>query len=386
VLIEFLKVFIVTLVALTVMIVFCVVGVEAYRAGLSLVNLARLLPYALPIALLYAVPGTTLFAACSVYGRISADNEIVAVKSLGISPLCMVWPIVTSAFVLSLGVVWLNDFAVSWGRTGTRRVIFESIEQIAYGMLRTNGSYSDNRLSINVHDVVGDRLIRPLLTVTLREGEPAIVAAAEQAMLEFDPAENQLRISLTNGQVDLGDKRRITFPEQVIPVPLSAAGGGSDLQRPSDTALRHIPQAIARNQARREQLETTLAAEAAYQMLTGDFAALNDPHWDARFAELDEATALLHRLHTEPWRRWANGFSCLAFIMVGAPLAIRLRNSDLWTSFAICFLPVLLVYYPLLAYGVSLAKSGDLPPTCVWLGNLVLFALGGWLMRSVAQR
>jgi lipopolysaccharide export system permease protein len=388
VLIEFLKVFTVTLVSLTVLLVFFVVAVEAFRAGLSLVNLARLLPYALPIAFLYAIPGTALFAACSVYGRMSADNEIIAVKSLGISPLCTVWPIVTLAFVLSVGVVWLNDFAVSWGRAGMQRVILESIEQIAYGMLRTPPrSYSDRYFSISVKDVVGDRLIRPLMTVTLREGEPPMVVAAEQASLEWDPEQNQLQIRATNFQVDFGDNRRMVYPDtQVIPIPLPAGGGGFDMQRPADTSLRRIPQAIARERARREQLETSLAAEAAYQMLTGDFAALADSQWNARFAELDEANGRLHRLHTEPWRRWANGFSCLAFILVGAPLAIRLRNSDLWTSFAICFMPVLLVYYPLLAYGVSLAKSGDLPPSCVWLGNLVFFAIGGWLMRSVAAR
>jgi len=93
----------------------------------------------------------------------------------------------------------------------------------------------------------------------------------------------------------------------------------------------------------------------------------------------------LHRLQTEPWRRWANGFSCFFFVLVGAPLAIRMRNADLWTSFAVCFLPILIVYYPLMAYGVDRAKCGELPPYAVWLGNVILAAAGLWLLRKIVR-
>ena len=80
-----------------------------------------------------------------------------------------------------------------------------------------------------------------------------------------------------------------------------------------------------------------------------------------------------------------NGFSCFAFVLVGVPLAVRMRNSDVWTSFAVCFLPILAVYYPLLAFGVDQAKSGELPPYCVWAGNVVLIAVGAILVRRVLR-
>jgi lipopolysaccharide export system permease protein len=90
-------------------------------------------------------------------------------------------------------------------------------------------------------------------------------------------------------------------------------------------------------------------------------------------------------LKTEPHRRWAAGLSCLCFVMVGAPLAIRLRNSDFLTSFFLCFLPILIVYYPLLAYGIGRAKSGAVPPQVVWLGNLILVAAGVWMTRRMMR-
>jgi lipopolysaccharide export system permease protein len=71
--------------------------------------------------------------------------------------------------------------------------------------------------------------------------------------------------------------------------------------------------------------------------------------------------------------------------MVGAPLAIQLRNADVWTSFAVCFLPILTIYYPLLAFGVDRAKSGELPACSVWIGNAVLALAGWWLLRKVVR-
>jgi lipopolysaccharide export system permease protein len=87
----------------------------------------------------------------------------------------------------------------------------------------------------------------------------------------------------------------------------------------------------------------------------------------------------------EPWRRWANGFSCLCFAIVGAPMAIRMRNADFLTSFFLCFLPILVVYYPLLMFGIDRVKAGELPPIAVWIGNLLVTVWGIWLLRRVVR-
>ena len=51
-----------------------------------------------------------------------------------------------------------------------------------------------------------------------------------------------------------------------------------------------------------------------------------DTAWKvAREGNAERRSTRLHRLHTEPWRRWANGFSCLCFVMIGVPVAVWLR-------------------------------------------------------------
>ncbi|MBI2481520.1 MAG: LptF/LptG family permease, partial [Planctomycetia bacterium] len=138
---EFLKMSLVMALCMTVGMMLVIVGQELVRQGLGPTAVVKLLPYALPVALAYVVPGTVLFAACSIYGRMSAMNEVTAVKSLGISPMSLLWPALLFSFLISLGAVWLNDVA-AWGRIGLKRVALESAEQIAYGMLRSSRSYS----------------------------------------------------------------------------------------------------------------------------------------------------------------------------------------------------------------------------------------------------
>ncbi|HND53876.1 MAG TPA: LptF/LptG family permease, partial [Pirellulaceae bacterium] len=105
---ELLIVFGLTLSAMTAFMILVGLAQEAIRQGLGPEPILRLVPYVLPNALRFAVPGTILFAACSVYGRMSATNEIVAVKSLGISPVAVLWPGYALAFFVSLVAVWLN--------------------------------------------------------------------------------------------------------------------------------------------------------------------------------------------------------------------------------------------------------------------------------------
>ncbi len=62
-----------------------------------------------------------------------------------------------------------------------------------------------------------------------------------------------------------------------------------------------------------------------------------------------------------------------------------MRNSDVFTSFIICFLPILIVYYPLLMLGMDRAKSGAWPPIFVWLGNALLALAGIWQLRKVIR-
>jgi lipopolysaccharide export system permease protein len=383
---ELLLVFSVALGALTLFML--VVGLvrEAQQQGLGLVQILMLVPYVLPEAMRFAVPGTMLFAAASVFGRMSASNEITALRAAGITPLAVIWPAAGLALVVSFVSVWLNDVAVSWGRDGVRRVVVESVEQIIYGRLRQARSYSTPHLAINVKAVDGRRLIRPTLSLPHGPGgAPATVSAAE-AELRANPAAGTLVVTFRDGTLHMGDVTA-SFPDTIVrELPLAAVSRkGTVSTSPSEIPMAGFARARAEQISRIEQLDQTAAGKRAMALFSGAMEATVPAAVAGEAAALKEARGRFNRIVLEPWRRWANGFSCLCFVLVGAPMAIRMRNADFLTSFFLCFLPILIVYYPVFMLGVDQAKRGAVPPIAVWFGNLLIVIWGWWLLRRVVR-
>lgn len=385
VLAELLRVFLYALAGLTGAIVVLVVVAEAVKQGLPPAQILLLIPYFLPFALSVAVPVAILLGTTSVYSRMAGYNEVVAIKALGISPMSVLRPAFAVGCLLSLVAVWLNDVAVSWGRVGAQRVVLESVEEIAYGMLRTEGSYSSDKFSINVKGIDGRRLIHPTVWIAPRGAAPAISIEAQEATLESDPAKNVFKMVLRNAQFTMGTFS-MRYPDWDQEIPLSDASRADDRSHnPSSLPLSRITREIAAQEEEIQRRQEELAARAAFQMLTGDFGALTGPTWDQDMSAAADMRTRLCRLRTEPYRRWSAGFSCLFFVWIGAPMAMWLRNKDFLTSFFLCFSPILAIYYPLLAYGIDGAKNGTIPPISVWAGNVVLLAAGAWLLRRVLR-
>ncbi len=386
ILFQLLSVFLVALGATTFITLAVVVLREASERQLSYVLVLRLVPYILPDALRFAIPATILFAACLVFGRMAAANEILALKSAGISPWRILSPCFVMITLLSLATVWLNDLADSWGRAGVRRVAIDCFEQIAYGILRNQGSFTAAGISINVKGVDGRRLQQPTITFQQHGKSPPAVIRAEWAELHVEPQRDTLTIRLHNGSV-IGGTVQGKFPgrtiERVLSLGLSDADAGG--KRPAELALREIPAELTRQTGHTKQFEEQLAAKAAFSMATGQFETLADAAWQQDQVQLTKQRQLAARLKTEPHRRWSAGFSCLCFMAVGAPLAIRRRHGEFWTTFFLCFLPILIVYYPLFMLAFDRAKLGEWPPQTIWLGNVVLLVWSAWLIRRVIR-
>jgi lipopolysaccharide export system permease protein len=149
--------------------------------------------------------------------------------------------------------------------------------------------------------------------------------------------------------------------------------------------MADFPKARAEQIARISQHEQVAAAKTAMAILSGRMEQTVPAMVEGERYAVKNETGRLRRIIMEPWRRWANGFSCLCFVLVGAPMSIKMRNADFLTSFFLCFLPILLIYYPLFMFGVSQAKSGAVPPVAVWTGNVLVTLWGMWLMRSVVR-
>ncbi|MEQ1827611.1 MAG: LptF/LptG family permease [Pirellula sp.] len=383
---DVLKLFALTLVAMTLVISLALVGQKLVAEGLSYLALAKLLPFIFLIALQYSVPPTLLFSVCCVYGRISADNEIVALKSAGISPMFIFRPAVILGVLLSVPSVWINDKAVSWGRPGMEAIILRSVEEIIYQRLRANRSYdNDKGLSIYVESVQGRWLIKPSFAIFANNHWKTI--SAEKAKISMQADSDNLVIEVHNSFASIDGSKQGVWPGvESIEIPLNmAAKSGNPNASPSQYSISQIPEELAQQRALNQRRKEKLASRFSVALASGRFSELNDQSTSTLIYELGDTEKRLAKLRTEPMRRWAQGFSCLAFIWFGVPLAIRIRSADYWWTFGVCFIPTLLIYYPLFGLALEFAKGGKWPAASLWLGNITLTLIGTWMMRQVIR-
>src|SRR6516165_8637829 len=95
---ELVKVFALSLLGITGILLMAGIVAEASQQGLGPTQIIAIIPLLIPSTLPYTIPATTLFATCVVYGRLSADNEILAIKAAGIN----VFTVVSAGIFLGL--------------------------------------------------------------------------------------------------------------------------------------------------------------------------------------------------------------------------------------------------------------------------------------------
>ena len=227
-------------------------------------------------------------------------------------------------------------------------------------------------------------LVQPTITV---KGRPKVTITAAEAQLHTK--DGMLEIECRDGEIDVEGLGRMSFPDKFTPL-LSASPAKWDRRHRDWVAMRDIPGLIADIQAeidglRRNQrsLEKLREANKALGVpAAGEDAGQIGGRIDQ---EIADKQIQIFRLRTETYRRWACGFTCLCFALIGMPVAMLWRHADGLTNFFVCFLPILALYYPLLMLGEDLATSGTLPPISFWMGNVILMCPAILLLRRIVR-
>ncbi|MFN6400868.1 MAG: LptF/LptG family permease [Planctomycetota bacterium] len=387
---DVLKLFLVTTIGLTGLISVGLVGQQLISEGVGWLALIQLLPFICMIALQIAVPATLLFSVCSVFGRISADNEIVALKSVGVSPLKVIRPMMILGLLVSLPSVWINDLAVSWAQPGMEQVVLRSIKEIIYNRLRTRRSYeNDKGFTVHVQEVQGDWLIRPTIfcfdEVT---GKPTTITA-ERAQIFKDPDQDQLILEMVNskGETSHSNATRFNIPgSERFNMSLNRASQkGGDSARPSQFAMKQIPDEVEKQLKHNDRITETMAIQISMGLGMGRYNQLSEASLQSMAVQIEENRKRLTRLELEPYRRWSFGFACFFFVWIGVPFAILNKSADYAWTFGMCFIPIMLMYFPLFGLALDRAKDGAWPASTLWIGNAFLFVVGTWLRHRVVN-
>jgi lipopolysaccharide export system permease protein len=364
---EMSKVFLTAMGVIAATLIFTDIVKEMQLHDIPASQIIQLLPYVVPYAVKTGFHGALIFATCVTYGRFAASNELLAVKSMGISPLIMMWPAVLLGVLLMPVAAWLHELDAGWGSDGVEHVLVDHVDEICYEMLDTQGVVKRPEFTLVARDVVDRRLYGVTLFCRSPDVGREVTITAQEAELRPSPEGDGLQITLHKGAVD---------------------GGGFHFEFP-DTMQETLRLARARSEVvdlRMVAAQNDKVVELAKLLDAADGAESKGPVWDALREQLNIERGKLARAEAGLHYKWANASSCLFLVLLGAPVAMLMRLTDYVTNFFVCFTPIVLIYQPLQRGPVHLAEAGLVPPYAVWLADAVVGIVGLWLLRIVVRR
>jgi lipopolysaccharide export system permease protein len=358
---------------------------EAAKNGLGAQQIFKILPYIVPSLLPFTIPATLLLTVCIVYGRMAGDHEIGAIKAAGINVLAVLVPSFVLGAVLSLGTFILTDQFIPWARANIEHVVAQEMEDIFLDLLRTNSSYHDlgHGISINVASVEERRLINPIFRYRLANGDVATVTA-RQATIQFDMREQQVLLDFVDGHIETPGGNNGAIAHERLPFPMPVAA--DSLKAPRNMTIDNIRRELSTIDREKQEVANRQIIKSVLALSAGAFDRLVPRDQEAEDYKDRLRTERFNRLRTEIHGRTALACSCIFFVLIGSPVAIIKGRRQFLTNFAICFLPILVGYYPVVILTMDLCRGGRVDPTWgMWVGNLGLAAAAAYMLHRVMK-
>jgi lipopolysaccharide export system permease protein len=405
---------------------------EATQKGLSPGQILMAIPLIIPNTLPFTIPATTLFATCVVYGRMSADNEVLVLRAAGVNIYHLLWPAVILGLGTTAATGALYYDTIPRSQRLLQAQLLNDAEDIVYGILKREGGLKQANLDfvLYVRDVQG----RDLIDVVVKKRQPKekgfeMVARAQIARLRVrdvppdsqspdDPNGTQEPAPLTASErfrrkrsamaggvaskelVVVMDKcfvdslkgdtaAEFHWKEYSTPLPATIFGKPTG-DRPSSQTWQEL--FVNLDEARRDRVELEAEIKEIKALRDRGGTTVGGQPIDKTLFELETqgpahyTRLLVWKTETEIQMRPALAFGCLCFVLIGCPVGIWASRSDYLSVFIICFLPTMFLYYPLLLASLNLAKDGKVPPWSAWGADVVAFLVALVLIKRLMKR
>jgi lipopolysaccharide export system permease protein len=384
---ELAKVFLMALVAITGILLLAGIVAEASQQGLGPAQILAAIPLLIPSTLPYTIPATTLFACCVVYGRLAADNEVLAIKAAGVNILHVMRPGLLLGALASAGTMALYCDIIPSSHLMLRQMVFNDAEELLYSTLKKHKFAAQLQFpyAIWVEDVQGRKLIHPTVKVRNAQGVTTAVIQGKEAELHVDMKQNppKLIVTMKYGYFTSQDGDPTadgSFDARDYELNLPDSFGPDARQRERDMTWGQLIQ-------RRGELEARLAAIAREDAAPAAAPAaapgrLKPPQLEEQFCRQQ-----IIYIDVEMQMRPALSAGCFFFVLVGCPVGVWFSRSDFLSAFMTCFLPVVVVYYPLVLCGAGMAKEGKYDiVSMIWAADALMGAAGVVLFWRLMRR
>ena len=325
-------------------------------AGFVIGLLLNVLPFSLAIT----IPWGFLTAILLIFGRLSADNELVSLRMAGLSMprICL------SVAVLGLIFTGLCGWIKLQVEPDARNRLERMLPDMLYNLASENpmALFTDRQVMDEIPGYLiyahrkDDQLTNFEMAVLDRFSNPEIFITAERVDVSIDPdsAEPAMLMEFHNGhfeQTSSGDGFVDVQPffaeNSVMSVPLTALRKTSDKVKPETMRIPELKRELQREDLSKSQRSSLL---------------------------------------TEISMRYSFSMACLTLGLIGVPFAITAQRRETSVGFAMSLL-IGIVYFLLMTLVEMVRDNDDVyPHLLAWLPNLVFIGLGVLMFRRLAKK
>lgn len=309
----------------------------------------------LPFSLMFTIPFSFLAAVMLVFGRLSADNEIVAMRMAGRSIPRIALPVFVIAALLSALCLWLNVQVAPQAKGNVKNLLLSAVKEdpnkfLDPGVVQTQ--LEDQRIyvrerqgdilyGVHIH-TIGDE------TTELKEKS---YTYAEKAKLFIDLEKGQLQLKLFNATVEAANSNGTLSPITIGEV---------------DPVIFDFT------------LEKKRRARASL-MTNSEIRQYLDEHPDLSQKKYNKFINQITHRHSY-------SLACLAFALVGVPLGMRSKRRESSSGFVLSLVVGLCYFLFHIFAGQSSSGSLSTSTFLYWLPNILALILGIYLLRRARKR
>lgn len=391
--------------------------------GVPVTAVLQLFVLSLGFVVVLSVPCAVLVAELMTFGRLSQDNEITALRASGVHLFRAILPSLLASGVLAIGLTLFNNYVYPDANHAFANLLVD-IHRMRPTVKLQEGVFITDLPGYNmiVKSVNGRTNEMHGVTIyQMNAGGPPTTILAKSGYLTYTPDGRTAVLELSDGEIHEippeadGPRRyhRMVFKRHTIYI--QGAGGmlertmrnsRGDREKSAEALLVERAgvekQYVASLEARRKRFAAAGVPAAELVRLAPERAPLGtrlaialgalvhggralapvlEQHPELRMdadlwkMERDGLRKRMAALSVEVHKKFALPAACLVFVLIGAPIGMRVRRGG--PAVAFVSIGFFLFYYVCLIGGEDLANRLWLPPwLAIWLANIVLGLLG----------
>ncbi|UCD91077.1 MAG: LPS export ABC transporter permease LptF [Desulfobacterales bacterium] len=324
-----------------------------YDVGVLTVLL--MLVYSTPYFLTFVTPMSIMMAVLLTFLRLSSDNELIALKTSGMSIYRLLSPVMLFCLFGCTLTLFMTLYGMPWGRLAVKKLVYEVVSSnLEVGLKdRTfNDDFKDVVLYVNKINPRNKEL-QDIFIEDKRSQNVVITTVAPKGELVSDPEKHVWLLLLYNGttyQVDLNNRSSNFIGFETYEIRL-------DMNR---AITNYKQRAKHRKEMSLSELQKYLSTNA-------------------------QKDTLYYKMLMELHKKFSIPVACFALGLLAVPLGIQSKSAKRSLGLVlglVCFL----CYYLLLSVGLVFGETGAYPPFIgMWFPNLAMGGLGGYLLIKTAN-